>query len=93
MKILKDKRIITGIAIVLFILFGLLMTGCEVIDGQPSEVTKNEEEKPLTKQVCDYFGYSSASIIREQAEQGYVFTGKTRGFFCNNLLNFQLKGE
>ena len=92
MKNLKNKNvIITILMIVAFCLILMGITGCEVIDEQPKGNDKTEETRPLTKQICDWWGYSSSSIIKEQAEQGYVFTGVTKGFFCNTLLNFQLK--
>lgn len=94
MKTLKNKN--TVITILMFIAFCLVLmgiTGCEVIDEQPYENDNNkaEEAKPLTKQICDWWGYNSSSIIEGQAQQGYVFTGVTKGFWCDTLLNFQLK--
>lgn len=82
------KRILIILAII------LILTGCSIYEETPTQVTIEtpvEEVKPLTKQVCDILGFMSSEIIEEQAHQGYVFTGRTRGFWCENLLNFQLK--
>lgn len=51
---------------------------------------ESSNEKPLTKQICSYGGFSSEAIIEEQAEEGYIFTGTTKTFACDNMLNFQL---
>lgn len=80
--------------IILVIMSLLILTGCEVVEVEESQVETNnqvEEQKPLTKQICDWLGISSSTIIEEQAQQGYTFTGRTTGFICENLLNFQLK--
>ena len=82
------KRILIILAII------LILTGCNVNEETPTQTivaTPVEEVKPLTKQVCDFLGFMSSEIIEEQAQQGYTFTGRTRGFWCENLLNFQLK--
>ena len=73
----------------------LILTGCTTtevdVEGSIEVKTPTEEVKPLTKQVCDWFGWDSASIIEEQAQQGYVYTGRSDSFWCKNALNFQLK--
>ena len=82
------KKIIIILAII------LISTGCSIYEETPTQTivaTPVEEVKPLTKQVCDILGFMSSEIIEEQAQQGYVFTGRTRGLFCENMLNFQLK--
>ena len=82
------KRIISILAII------LISTGCSIYEETPTQTivaTPVEEVKPLTKQVCDILGFMSSEIIEEQAQQGYTFTGRTRGLFCENMLNFQLK--
>lgn len=48
-------------------------------------------EKPLTKTRCDFTGWGSASIIEEEAANGYRFTGRVIGIFCENSLAFELK--
>lgn len=82
--------------IIIILAITLISTGCDIYveENQPIHevvVTSTEEIKPLTKQVCDILGFMSSEIIEEQAQQGYTFTGRTRGFWCENLLNFQLK--
>lgn len=82
--------------IILLIVTLLLLTGCEVVEIEENTVEANsqvEMQKPLTKQVCDWLGINSSSIIEEQAQQGYTFTGRTTGIWCENLLNFQLKED
>ena len=82
------KRILIILAMI------LILTGCSIYEETPTQVTIEtpvEEVKPLTKQVCDILGFMSSEIIEEQAQQGYMFTGRTRGLFCENMLNFQLK--
>lgn len=87
----KNAIIILSIFIAFMI---LCLTGCEVVEEiQTGEIEQLEEQKKLTKQVCDWTGWDSSSIIEEQAQQGYTFTGRTRGFMCENLLNFQLKED
>lgn len=87
---MKNKILILGI-----MLFGL--TGCVEPMYEPEQLNTNEVveevvEKPLTKQVCDWTGWDSANIIKEQAEQGYVYTGRSNSFWCgDDMLNFQLK--
>lgn len=81
--------VITGV-------MALCLCGCveinEVEENVQTEIpTEIQEEKPLTKQVCDFFGINSGEIIEEQAQQGYVFTGRTRGFWCEDVLNFKLE--
>lgn len=77
--------------ILLLIVPVLLLTGCVTVSEESNNTT--EEEKPLTKQVCDWFGWNSGSIIEEQAEQGYIYTGRSRSFLCEDMLNFQLKED
>lgn len=80
----KEKDVVITImisAMVIFIVI-LLFTCCR--DATLSG------EKPLTKQICSYGGFSSEAIIEEEAEEGYIFTGTTKTFACDNMLNFQL---
>lgn len=89
---MNKKILILGI-----MLFGL--TGCvepmyDTEQLNTNVVTEEDvvQEKPLTKQVCDWTGWGSAEIIKEQAEQGYVYTGRSNSFWCgDDMLNFQLK--
>lgn len=84
------KKSINLLEVVLAMALLLMFTsGCEGTETASNEVST----KPTTKQVCDWAGWNSDNIIKEQYEQGYVFTGKTQGFVCDNLLNFQLKEE
>lgn len=77
--------------VILLVSIIILLTGCMEVSGEyePSTYHYNTT-KLLTKQICDWSGWDSERIIREQAQQGYTFTGKTSGFVCDNLLNFQL---
>lgn len=80
---------------ILLIIPVLLLTGCvEIVENETTQTNPDvvvEETKPLTKQVCDWTGWDSAAIIQEQAEQGYIYTGRSNSFWCgDDMLNFQL---
>ena len=86
-EIKTDSSTFVGILILIVFIILLFVSGCEASTSSSGETVN----KPATKQVCDWVGWNSDNIIKEQYEQGYVFTGKTQGFICDNLLNFQLK--
>lgn len=61
--------------------------------GQGSATPTAPAEKPQTKTRCDFTGWGSASIIEEEAANGYLFTGRVMGIFCENSLAFELKEQ
>ena len=46
-----------------------------------------EEERPQTKSICNWFGLAK-NIIEEQERKGYRYTGTSSGIICNEQLNF-----
>lgn len=74
------KKILSLLAVV------FLLSGCTV----SGNVDVSVEKKSITS-VCDWFGLSSDSIITQKSEEGYRFTGRTRNWYCENLLMFELK--
>jgi len=66
------------------------LAGCA--HPNPTNSGSNHQPLPKTKTVCDLFGNGivAESIISEQLDQGYEFTGSTKGMICENVLHFRL---
>ena len=74
------------IIVVLFLIL-LLMVGC----SSTYQSDDSLQPKAETITVCDFFGWSSDSIIKEQLVKGYEFVDSSDGFICQNDLHFKLK--
>lgn len=78
------KKILKSVLLVILILG---ITGCT---GN-LEVSGEISNKPSVASECDWFGFDSKNIIKNKDKQGYRFTGRTKGMWCENLLMFELK--
>lgn len=89
-------------AIIMIVVIGLIIVGAfwlissadangNAQTGTATAEPQAQEEKPLTKTRCDWTGWASSSIIEEESANGYRFTGRYVGPFCENNLAFELR--
>jgi hypothetical protein len=100
---MRDRvpAIIAGILMVGFLIFGVWIIGKaisvspQVFSGggaSASYIAPSEPAtKPITKTRCDYTGFMAPSMIEEEAQQGYFYTGRVATFLCEDAMVFQLR--
>lgn len=85
------------LVLVVFVLIGAgityAVTNFDIPDYPlPASTATVAEDKPLTKTRCDFTGWGGASIIEEEAANGYRFDGRVNTFFCGEGgLSFHLE--
>lgn len=90
---MKNKGFTVVEALILIVVVGIVISLIVMAASLADSVgTQEQEVAPITKTRCDYTGWQTPSIIDEEAEKGYQFTGRVNTIICGDGgLSFQRK--